>query len=71
MKDYFVLYYNQDSVSVEEVYDIYKKLEEIFCTEGKILIVLPDIVNLKSYTRGELKMLLSIYKQNIEELLNE
>lgn len=71
MKDCFVLYYNQDSVSPEEVYDIYKRLERASCMEGKILIVLPDTVDLKSYTKDELKMLLDRYKQITEELLNE
>ena len=51
MKDCFVLYYNQDSVSAGEVYDIYNRLERASCMEGKILIVLPDIVDLKSYTK--------------------
>lgn len=71
MKDCFVLYYNQDSVSVEEIYDIWKKLERASCMEGKILIILPDVVDLKNYTKDELKMLLDRYKQITEELLNE
>lgn len=71
MKDCFVLYYNQDSVSVEEVYDVFKILEKASCMEGKTLIVLPDVVDLKNYTKNELKMLLDRYKQITEELLNE
>ena len=71
MKDCFVLYYNQDSVSAREVYDIYKELERASCMEGKTLIVLPDIVDLKNYSKDELRMLLDRYKQITEELLNE
>ena len=71
MKDCFVLYYNQDSVDAGEVYDICKRLERASCMEGKILIVLPDVVDLKNYTKNELKMLLDRYKQITEELLNE
>lgn len=71
MKDCFVLYYNQDSVDTGEVYDICKRLERASCMEGKILIVLPDVVDLKNYTKNELKMLLDRYKQITEELLNE
>lgn len=71
MKDCFVLYYSQDSSTVEEIYEIFKKLEKSSYMEGKTLIVLPDIVDLKNYTKDELKMLLDRYKQITEELLNE
>lgn len=71
MKDCFVLYYDQDSVSVEEVYDIFKRLQDIPSMKGKTLIVLPKTVNLCSYTKDELKQLLEYYKKYIEELLNE
>jgi hypothetical protein len=71
MKDCFVLYYNQDSISVNEVYDIYKRLEEAKCMEGKTLIVLPDVVYLKNYSKEELVQLLKFYSNCIEELLNE
>ena len=52
MKDCFVLYYNLDSISVNEVYDIFKRLEN--CIEGKTLFVLPDAVCLKDYSKEEL-----------------
>ena len=70
MKDCFVLYYNQESSTPEEIYEIFKNLEKCF-KEGQTLIVLPDIVDLKSYTKDELKILLDRYKQITEELLNE
>ena len=54
MKDYFVLYYDLDSVSVEEVYDIYKRLEGANCMEGKTLIILPNTVCLKDYSKENL-----------------
>ena len=54
MKDCFVLYYNLDSVSVNEVYDIFKRLEKTNCIEGKTLFVLPDAVCLKDYNKEEL-----------------
>lgn len=67
MKDCFVLYYDRDTTSIEEVYDIFKRLENIETMKGKTLIVLPDTVNLKNCTKDELKM----YKEYIEELINE
>lgn len=69
MKDCFVLYYNLDSISVNEVYDIFKRLEN--CIEGKTLFVLPDAVCLKDYSKEELVQLLKIYSNYTEELLNE
>ena len=71
MKNCFVLYYNLDTTSVEEIYDIFKRLENIETMKGKTLIALPDAVNLKSYTKDELKELLKIYKEYTEELINE
>lgn len=71
MKDCFVLYYNPDTTSIEKVYDIFKRFENIETMKGKTLIVLPDAVNLKSYTKDELKELLKIYKEYTEELINE
>ena len=71
MKDCFVLYYNQDSVSVNEVYDVFKKLEKVNCMEGKTFIILPDVVCLKNYSKEELVQLLKIYSNYTEELLNE
>ena len=72
MKDYFVLSYNQDSIDVQGVYDIYKRLEEeAKCMEGKTLIVLPDVVCLKNYSKEELIELLKIYSDYTEKLINE
>lgn len=71
MKDCFVLYYDSNYISVEEVYDIFKRLENTPSIKDKTLIVLPETVNLCSYTKDELKQLLKYYKKNIEELFNE
>ena len=71
MKDCFVLYYNQDSISVNEVYDIYKRLEEAKCMKGKTLIVLPDVVYLKNYSKEELVQLLKFCSDYMEKLINE
>ena len=71
MKDCFVLYYDQDNVSVEEVYDIFKRLKDTPSMKDKTLIMLPEVVNLCSYTKDELKQILEHYKKYIEELLNE
>ena len=71
MKDCFVLYYNQDSVSVNEIYDVFKRLEKVNCMEGKTLIVLPDVVCLKNYSKEELIELLKFYSDYMEKLINE
>jgi len=58
MKNYFVLTYSKDC-SLDEVYEAAQDLKRNF--PNKDIIVLPELINLREYTKDELVNLLKFY----------
>lgn len=58
MKDYFVLTFSQDC-PLDEVHEAAQALKRNF--PNKDIIVLPELMNLKEYTKDELLDLLNFY----------
>ncbi len=64
MNNYFVLTYSKDS-DLETVYEAAQILKNKF--SDKQIIVLPDFLNLKDYTKEDLKILLTYINKYIRE----
>ena len=64
MKNYFVLTYSRDS-DLETVYEAAQMLKNRF--SDKQIIILPDFLNLKDYTKEDLKILLTYINKYIRE----
>ena len=64
MKNYFVLTYSRDS-DLETVYEAAQMLKNRF--SDKQIIILPDFLNLKDYTKEDLKILLTWINKYIRE----
>ena len=70
MKNFFVLSYDMEVTSIEELQDIFNLVRDALPPEQSI-ICLPDIVSLKSCTKDQLKIFLDNYKKMVEGLFNE
>lgn len=68
MKDYFILTYNQESIDVEQLQDIFNQIQGMLKPTQK-LICLPDGLSLNNYTRKELEEFLTRYQKIIEGII--
>ena len=68
MKDYFVLTYSTDC-DVESALNAIQTLQSVF--PDKYIIGLPEIMNLKNYTKEELINFLESYSIYMKGLINE
>ena len=68
MKNYFVLTYSKDC-PLDEVYETAQSLEKNF--PNKNIIVLPELMNLKEYTKDELLNLLNCIHEYIIGVIYE
>lgn len=68
MKDYFILTYNVETTTVEQVQNIFEQIQGMLKPTQK-LICLPDTLSLTSYTRQELERFLKDYQMIIEGII--
>lgn len=70
MNNFFVINYPAWEYDMDILQDIFHQIEQIL-PEGSSLLLLPELVSLKSYDKEELIELLKIYTNYLEGLINE
>ena len=70
MKNFFVMNFPGQEYDIETMKDIFQQIEQILPKESSLLM-LPELVSLKSYNKEELIELLKIYTNYLEGLINE
>lgn len=70
MKNFFVMNFPGWEYDIETMKDIFQQIEQILPKESSLLM-LPELVSLKSYNKEELIELLKIYTNYLEGLINE
>ena len=70
MKNFFVMNFPGQEYDIETMKDIFQQIEQILPKKSSLLM-LPELVSLKSYNKEELIELLKIYTNYLEGLINE